>query len=42
MSCDHNDPKVWKEEADPKRKGWVRTVCKVCGKFIGYRQVKES
>ena len=28
---------VWKESGCDKR-GWVRIVCRFCGRFIGYKQ----
>jgi hypothetical protein len=31
----HVDQKLWRDE--PAERGLIRTVCSVCGKFIGYR-----
>lgn len=31
----HADPAVWRDE--PAKEGRIRTVCKICGGFIGYR-----
>lgn len=40
----HVDPKLWRDE--PPANGLIKTVCSVCGKFIGYRPairaIKES
>lgn len=33
----HLNQKLWRDE--PAAKGLIRTVCSVCGKFIGYRPV---
>lgn len=40
--CLHNDPAVYRATPDTSRKGWLRVVCKVCGKWIGYRQVDRK
>lgn len=29
--------KLWKEEQDPGRYGWLLTTCPSCGRFIGRR-----
>lgn len=37
--CDaHNEPANWETQPAPGRKGWLRTTCKTCGAFIGYRR----
>ncbi len=30
------------EERDPKRFGYVRSTCRLCGRFLGYRLVDDS
>lgn len=35
--ADHNDPSQWRDEPARDRRGWIRTVCKKCNTFIGYR-----
>jgi hypothetical protein len=34
---EHNDETNWRDEPQPDRRGWIRTVCKKCNAFIGYR-----
>lgn len=38
MCCTSN---LWVDSDDPKRAGWIRTVCGKCGRFMGYR-IKEG
>lgn len=49
--CDnHLDMTKWVVAPDPRRTGWFRTTCSVCGGFVGYhtdykrikKLVKES
>ena len=32
----HNNPANFLDAPDPNRKGWIRTTCRECGRFIGY------
>jgi hypothetical protein len=37
-SCSpHNDATNYIDKPDPYRHGWIKTTCRQCGKFIGYR-----
>lgn len=38
----HNNPANHVDQPDPSRSGWIRTTCRVCGRFIGYRRVNVS
>jgi hypothetical protein len=33
----HIDPQDWLDEPAPGRLGWIRTICRHCGAFIGNR-----
>ncbi|QDV57202.1 hypothetical protein [Rosistilla oblonga] len=33
----HNNPENYIKVPDDQRRGWVRSTCKLCGCFIGYR-----
>lgn len=34
----HNNPANYIDTPAPGRPGWIRTTCRVCGRFVGYRQ----
>lgn len=36
----HSDPQNWEDE--PRKKGMIRTYCKICGDFIGYRPALKA
>ena len=35
--CWHTDHRQWLNSLDDNRDGWIRTTCKICGGFVGYR-----
>ena len=38
QSCQpHNNPENYIDVPAPNRPGWIRTTCRVCSRFIGYR-----
>lgn len=39
--CGHDKTK-WQDQPDPKRKNWILTTCRQCGKFIGYREAAKK
>ncbi len=38
----HINPNDWSDEPTLERPGWIRTTCKLCGAFIGYRPNGDS
>ena len=40
MNCSpHNNPANYIDTPDEKRPGFIKSHCRVCGKFIGYRRI---
>lgn len=33
----HGEPSQWEDEPAPYRPGWIRSTCRTCGGFVGYR-----
>jgi len=43
MKCpQHIDPQVWLDEPAPGRLDWIRTTCRLCHGFIGYRPANNE
>lgn len=39
--CAHLDPAQYRDEVDGGgRIGWIRTTCRKCGRFVGYRTAR--
>lgn len=38
----HLDVNDWQDEPAPGRTGWIRTSCRKCGTYIGYRPEAKS
>jgi hypothetical protein len=34
----HNNPDNHIDTPDDRRPGWIRSKCRVCGRFVGYRR----
>lgn len=35
----HHDDKLWVDEPDTRRYGWIKTTCRICKSTIGYRPI---
>lgn len=33
----HNTPANYMDKPVPNRPGWIRSTCRVCGRFVGFR-----
>lgn len=38
----HINPTLYRDEPAEDRPGWIRTTCRMCGKLLGHRPIKES
>lgn len=38
----HNSPANYIDSPAPNRPGWIRSTCRVCGKFVGYRPTSTT
>ncbi len=41
ICASHTPPFDMIEQAVPKRPGFVRSTCRACGRFLGYREVDD-
>ena len=42
VRCRHSDRADWLDEPDTRRPGYIRTVCRRCGGFVGYRPTEAE
>ena len=38
----HGEPSQWEDEPAPYRPGWIRSTCRICGGFVGYRLKRNA
>ena len=39
--CRHIDSECYRDAPAPGRPGWIRTTCRTCDRFIGYRHAHD-